>query len=218
MPQKRLRVLLADDHEVVRLGLRSLLSRYSEFEVVGEAADGHQAVRLSQETSPDVVVMDVRMPGLSGIDACREIKRARPEVRVIMLTSYAEDDLLVDALEAGASGYVLKRVGSEGLVDALHAVARGESPVDPLMTARLFSHMRREEKHAEKVETLTERERDILAHIALGETNREIAHHVGLSEKTVRNYVSQILQKLALSNRAEAAAFAVRHGLVRDEM
>ncbi len=214
---RRLRVLLVDDHEVVRLGLKALLSQYPEFEVVGEAANGYHAVAQAREKRPDVVVMDVRMPGMSGIDACREIRRILPETRIIMLTSYAEDELLVQALEAGACGYVLKRVGSANLIEALHAVARGETPIDPMMTTHLLSHIApRQDKTQAEVDALTDRERLILAHIARGETNREIAQHLGLSEKTVRNYVSLLLQKLNLNNRAEAAAFAVRHGLTDD--
>ncbi len=212
--RRPLRVLLADDHEVVRLGLKALLADYPEFEVVGEAENGYQAVRLALETRPDVVVMDVRMPGMSGIDACREIRRQRPGIRVLMLTSYAEDELLTEALRAGACGYVLKRVGSANLVEALRAVARGEMPIDPMMTAHLLSDTtRRHNEEHDLIESLTEREREILVHIARGETNREIAAHLGLSEKTIRNYVSLLFQKLNLSNRAEAAAFAVRHGI-----
>lgn len=215
--KRALRVLLADDHEVVRLGLKALLADYPEFEVVGEAENGYQAVRLALETRPDVIVMDVRMPGMSGIEACREIRRQHPGIRVLMLTSYAEDELLIEALRAGACGYVLKRVGSTYLVEALRAVARGETPIDPSLTAYLLSGgTRRHNEELDKVEALTEREREILAHIAQGETNREIAAYLGLSEKTVRNYVSLLLQKLGLSNRAEAAAFAVRHGIGRN--
>ena len=219
MNRKRgpLRVLLADDHEVVRLGLKALLAQREEFDIVGEAENGYQAVQLALQLDPDVVVMDVRMPGMSGIDACKEIRRQRPHVRVLMLTSYAEDELLTEALHAGACGYVLKRVGSAYLVEALKAVAQGETPIDPMMTTHLLSSShRRHNKALDLVEHLSERERQLLAHIAQGETNREIAHALGLSEKTVRNYVSQLLQKLHLSNRAEAAVFAVRHGIDLD--
>ncbi len=219
MNRKRgpLRVLLADDHEVVRLGLKALLAQREEFDIVGEAENGYQAVQLTLQLDPDVVVMDVRMPGMSGIDACKEIRRQRPHVRVLMLTSYAEDELLTEALHAGACGYVLKRVGSAYLVEALKAVAQGETPIDPMMTTHLLSSShRRHNKALDLVEHLSERERQLLAHIAQGETNREIAHALGLSEKTVRNYVSQLLQKLHLSNRAEAAVFAVRHGIDLD--
>ena len=209
-----LRVLIVDDHEVVRLGLKTLLADHPDFVVVGEAENGYQAVRLALERDPDVVIMDVRMPGMSGIEACREIRARRPRIRVLMLTSYAEDELLTEAMRVGACGYVLKRVGSAYLVEALRAVARGETPIDPAMTARLLSGAgRRHNEELRLVESLTSREREILAHIAQGETNREIAAHLGLSEKTVRNYVSLLLQKLNLSNRAEAAAFAVRHGI-----
>ena len=211
---KPLRILIVDDHEVVRLGLKALLADYPEFQVVGEAANGYQAVRLTLEKRPDVVVMDVRMPGMSGIEACREIRARCADVRVLMLTSYAEDELLTEAMRGGACGYVLKRVGSAYLLEALRAVARGETPIDPAMTSHLLSQRgRQHNEELDLVERLTDRECEILAHIAQGETNREIAAHLGLSEKTVRNYVSLLLQKLNLSNRAEAAAFAVRHGI-----
>lgn len=209
----KLRVLLVDDHEVVRLGLRTLLARYAEFEVVGEAVDARDALEKTRYFKPDVVVMDVRLPGKSGIDATRAIMDERPETKVIVLTSYAEDDILFDAIGAGAVGFVLKQIGSDDLVRALHTVARGESLLDPAVTQRVFERMRAQARQEESrhFAELTEQELFILALITHGMTNKEIARRIYLSEKTVRNYVSSILGKLDVASRAEAAVFAVRH-------
>jgi two-component system, NarL family, response regulator DevR len=211
----KLRVLLVDDHEVVRLGLRALLSRYGEFEVVGEAQDARDAVEKTLYFQPDVVVMDVRLPGKSGIDATRSIMAQRPETKVIVLTSYAEDEILFDAIAAGAVGFVLKQIGSDDLVRALQTVARGESLLDPAVTQKVFNRMRVQARQEEgrHFSDLTEQELLILGFITHGMTNKEIAQCIFLSEKTVRNYVSSILAKLEVSSRAEAAVFAVRHSI-----
>lgn len=207
-----LRILLVDDHELVRLGLRTLLSRYPQFEVVAEAAEANDAVLKAFHYKPDIVVMDIRLSGKSGIEATREIL-SRQETKVIMLTSYAEDELLFEAISAGASGYVLKRIGSDELVRALETVGRGESLLDPAVTQKVFQRMRESARLAEDASfaTLTEQELRVLALLTEGKTNKEIAGEIFLSERTVRNYVSSILDKLALSSRAEAAAYAVRH-------
>lgn len=207
-----LRILLVDDHELVRLGLRTLLSRYPQFEVVAEAAEANDAVLKAFHYKPDIVVMDIRLSGKSGIEATREIL-SRQETKVIMLTSYAEDELLFEAISAGASGYVLKRIGSDELVRALETVGRGESLLDPAVTQKVFQRMRESARQAEDATfaTLTEQELRVLALLTEGKTNKEIAGEIFLSERTVRNYVSSILDKLALSSRAEAAAYAVRH-------
>ncbi len=212
----RLRVLLVDDHEVVRLGLRSLLERYlSEFQVVGEAASGREAIKLVEQLQPDVVVMDIRLPGLSGIEACESIIQEYPETKVIMLTSYAEDEMLFSAIRAGAAGYVLKQIGSDDLVRALRAVGRGEALLDPAVTRRVFQEVRKavREEEASAFAALSQQEKHVLLLVAEGKTNREIAKHLYLGEGTVRNYVSSILSKLGVSNRAEAAAYAVEHNL-----
>ncbi len=210
-----LRILIVDDHEVVRLGLRALLDRHPDFTVVDEAGTAREALQKALLHRPDVVVMDIRLPGRSGIDACRDIVSQLPDTRVIMLTSYAEDELLFDAIEAGACGYVLKQIGSDDLIRAIEAVGRGEALLDPSVTRRVLERVReaaRKDEIAAFAE-LTEQELRVLAFIAEGKTNREIARALYLGEGTVRNYVSSILSKLGVTNRAEAAAFAVRHNL-----
>lgn len=205
--------MLVDDHEVVRLGLKSLLSRYSQFQVVAEASTAEEAVRQAKRHKPDVVVMDIRLPGRSGIEAAREIVQSLENTKVIMLTSYAEDDLLFEAISAGASGYVLKQIGSGELVRKLEAIGRGEAVLDPAVTKKVFDRVREASRKAEDeaFAHLTNQEIRILALISKGKTNKEIAADIFLSEKTVRNYVSSILSKLTLSTRAEAAAYAVQH-------
>ncbi|HEX6140253.1 MAG TPA: response regulator transcription factor [Candidatus Limnocylindria bacterium] len=210
-----IRILIADDHEVVRIGLAALLDRQSGFRVVGEAASGDEAVRLARTLRPDVIVMDIRMPNGSGTDACRVITAEMPSVPVVMLTSYADEEALFDAISAGASGYVLKRIGSDELVNAVRIVASGQSMLDPAVTASVLERVRNA-AHAEEsgaFSELTEQERRVLAHLAQGESNREIALAMELAEKTVRNYVSNVLAKLALASRAQAAAFAIRNRL-----
>jgi len=209
----KIRILLADDHEVVRLGLKALLQQHTTMDVVAEASNGEEAVQKALSTHPDVVVMDIRMPGMSGVDACREIVAQLPETRVVILTTYAEDELLFSAIRAGASGYVLKRIGSNDLVHTIEAVARGESALDPTLTSRVFQEVMQTEntKEASVFADLSMQELRVLALISEGLTNREIAGRLFLGEGTVRNYVSSVLSKLALSNRAEAAAYAVQH-------
>ena len=209
------RILLVDDHEVVRLGLKSLLERHPQFEVVGEAASAREALEQVESNHPDVVVMDIRLPGTSGIEACEEITSRFPETRVLMLTSYAEDEMLFSAIRAGASGYILKQIDGEELVRALEAVARGEALLDPAVTQRVFQEVRRavKEEEASAFVHLSQQEKHVLLLVSEGRTNREIAKALFLGEGTVRNYVSSILSKLGVSNRAEAAAYAVEHNL-----
>jgi two-component system, NarL family, response regulator DevR len=209
------RILLVDDHEVVRLGLKSLLERHPQFEVVGEAASAREALEQVANHHPNVVVMDIRLPGTSGIEACEEITSRFPETRVLMLTSYAEDEMLFSAIRAGASGYVLKQIGGDELVHALEAVARGEALLDPAVTQRVFQEVRRavKEEEASAFVHLSQQEKHVLLLVSEGKTNREIAKALFLGEGTVRNYVSSILSKLGVSNRAEAAAYAVEHNL-----
>ncbi len=213
------RILLVDDHEVVRLGLKALLDRHPQFEVVAEAGTAREALQLVEQHSPDVVVMDIRLPGGSGIDACESITESHPDTQVIMLTSYAEDEMLFSSIRAGASGYVLKQIGGEDLVRAIEAIGRGEALLDPAVTQRIFQEVRRaaKEEEASAFSDLTQQERHVLILVSGGRTNREIAKELYLGEGTVRNYVSSILSKLNVSNRAEAAAYAVEHNL-RDHL
>lgn len=210
-----LRIIIVDDHEVVRLGLRTLLEHHPDFTVVDEAATAKQAVQKTLLLCPDVVVMDIRLPGGSGIDACRKIVEQAPETKVIMLTSYAEDEMLFDAIAAGACGYVLKQIGSDDLIRAIETVGKGEALLDPALTQRVFARVREaaRKEQDEAFADLTDQEMRVLAQVAEGKTNREIAGAMFLGEGTVRNYVSSILRKLNLTNRAEAAAYAVKHHL-----
>lgn len=212
---KVVRILIADDHSVVRAGLRALLERQGYLRVVAEASTGEEAIAKAQEFQPDVAVLDIRMPGVSGIEACRRIINTVPTCKVIMLTSYAEDELLMAAIQAGASGYVLKRIGDNELVQAVERVSRGEGMLDPAMTATVFAEMRKatEAQHAAAFSELTPQELAVLALVAEGLTNRQIAVKLYLGEGTVRNYVSSVLAKIGAANRAEAAAYAVKHNI-----
>ncbi len=206
------RVLLCDDHEVVREGLRTLLSRYSDMSVVGEAGSVKEAVEAAAKAKPDVVIMDVRLPDGSGVEACREIREARPETRVIMLTSYADDEALFASIVAGASGYLLKQTRGQAVIDAIQAVAAGRSLLDPDVTGKVLERVREARPQEDPaLASLTDQERKVLEQLAEGKTNREIGTAVFLSEKTVKNYVSRILDKLGLSRRAEAAAYVAKH-------
>lgn len=209
------RIILVDDHEIVRMGLKALLEHHSQFEVVGEASNAREAVEEVGKLQPDVVVMDIRLPGTSGIEACEEITKKYPSTRVIMLTSYAEDEMLFSAIRAGASGYVLKQIGGDDLIRAIEAIGRGEAMLDPSVTQRVFQEVRRavKEEEASAFMNLSQQEKHVLLLVSEGRTNREIAKTLYLGEGTVRNYVSSILSKLGVSNRAEAAAFAVEHNL-----
>lgn len=209
------RILLVDDHEVVRLGLKALLEHNPQFEVIGEAGTAKEALEQVARLRPDIVLMDIRLPGASGIEACEEITRSFPETRVVMLTSYAEDEMLFSAIRAGASGYVLKQIASDDLIRALEAVGRGEALLDPAVTQRVFQEVRRavKEEEASAFVNLSQQEKHVLMLVSEGKTNREIAKALFLGEGTVRNYVSSILSKLGVSNRAEAAAYAVEHNL-----
>jgi len=211
--KKHLRIIIVDDHEVVRLGLKALLDRHPDFTVVDEAGTAKEAIQKVEAHRPEVVVMDIRLPGGSGIDACREITQRLPDTKVIMLTSYAEDEMLFEAIAAGAAGYVLKQIGGDDLVRAIEAIGRGEALLDPALTQRVFERVREAQRKDEKSAfgDLTDQEMRVLALLAEGKTNREIAQMLYLGEGTVRNYVSSILGKLGLANRAEAAAYAVEH-------
>jgi len=211
----RQRILLVDDHEVVRVGLRTLLEHHPNFEIVAEAATAREAIDRTQSHKPDVVVMDIRLKGGSGIEACQEITTRFPETKVIMLTSYAEDEMLFSAIRAGAAGYVLKQIGGDDLIRAIEAVGRGEALLDSAVTQRVFQEVRKaaREEEASAFSDLTQQEMHVLQLVSEGRTNRQIAEMLYLGEGTVRNYVSSILSKLNVRNRAEAAAYAVEHNL-----
>jgi DNA-binding NarL/FixJ family response regulator len=211
----KIRVLLVDDHEVVRLGLMTLINDQPAMQVVGEAGTAAEAVQAVERLRPHVVLMDVRMPGEGGIEATRQIAARFPDTKVVMLTSFADDELVLRAIRAGAVGYVLKQVGNQELLRAISAVARGEALLDPSTTARLLQRVREAERKAEAdaFRDLSEREMDVLAELARGKTNADIGRRLNLSEKTVRNYVSSILEKLQLTNRIELATYAVEHHL-----
>jgi two-component system response regulator DevR len=211
----RQRILLVDDHEVVRVGLKALLDKHPDFEVIAEAASARDAIEKTKANKPDVVVMDIRLKGGSGIEACQEITEKYPETKVIMLTSYAEDEMLFSAIRAGASGYVLKQIGSDDLINAIEAIGRGEALLDPAVTQRVFQEVRKaaREEEASAFAELTQQEMHVLQLVSEGRTNRQIAEMLFLGEGTVRNYVSSILSKLNVRNRAEAAAYAVEHNL-----
>ncbi len=210
---RRVRVLLVDDHEVVRLGLMTLINDRADMEVVGEAGTAGEAIRAVERLRPDVVLMDIRLPGEGGIEATQRIARDFPEAKVVILTSFADDELVVRAIQAGAVGYVLKQVGNEELLRAIQAASRGQALLDPATTQRLLARVRETERQAEEdaFRDLSPREMEVLAEVVRGRTNAQIGKSLFLSEKTVRNYVSTILEKLHLTNRIELATYAVEH-------
>ncbi len=208
-----LRLLVVDDHEVVRQGLVALLDRREGFEVVAQAGTVAESIEQARAHQPDIVVMDVRLPDGSGIEACREIRAELPGTRVVMLTSYPDEEAVLSAIIAGASGYLLKQIRARDLVAALETVGRGESLLDPGVTEKVLERIRRMASGADtdELSSLTAQERKILMLVAEGKTNKEIAADVFLSDKTVKNYVSSILSKLNLERRAQAAAFVAKH-------
>jgi two-component system, NarL family, response regulator DevR len=212
-----LRVMLVDDHEVVRGGVRALLEAADDIVVCGEAASAREAVAVADRALPDVVVMDVKLQDGSGVEATREIRAARPQTRVLMLTSYADDEVLLASIMAGAAGYVLKQTSGGDLVRAIETVGRGGSLLDPAVTAGVLDRLRsgRRTVEDEKLARLSPQEERILSLVAAGRTNRQIGEEMHLAEKTVKNYVSSILTKLEVARRAEAAAYLARHGTPR---
>lgn len=207
------RVYLVDDHEIVRLGLMTLINDQPDLEVVGEAGNAADALTGILNTQPDVVLMDIRLPGEGGIEVTRSTMARFPQVKVVMLTSFADDELVLRAITAGAVGYVLKLVGNDELLRAIRSAAAGVASLDPATTARLLNYMRRVEHKVDQdaFRDLSEREMDVIVELARGRTNAEIGRSLNLSEKTVRNYVSNILEKLSLKNRIELAAYAIEH-------
>jgi len=213
----RIRILLVDDHAVVRLGLRALLEGEQDMDVVGEAGNAQEALRLASQLQPDIVLLDIRLPDRSGIDVCRDIRLRHPQTQVLMLTSYVEEELLTEAIAAGASGYVLKQLSTDELLHAIRTVSRGDAVLGPKVTRQLLEQVQRTQREMEgsAFHDLSPRELHVLALVAQGKSNAEIAAELMLSPITVRNHVSTILSKLQLSNRIEAATYAVRHHIER---
>ncbi|WP_327011867.1 response regulator transcription factor [Dactylosporangium sp. NBC_01737] len=205
-----IRVYLLDDHEVVRFGLREMLEREGDIEVVGESGSAVDATHRIPALKPDVAVLDGRLPDGSGIDVCRDVRSVDPSIKALILTSYDDDEALFAAIMAGASGYVLKQIHGNDLVDAIRRVAAGQSLLDPTLTARVLERIRNGPQQPDELKNLTDQERKILQHIAEGCTNREIAERMFLAEKTVKNYVSSLLAKLGLERRTQAAVLASR--------
>lgn len=205
------RVMICDDHEVVREGLRGLIGRQTGMSVVGEASTVAEAIETAIRSKPDVVIMDVRLADGTGVEACRSIRESNPDIKVIMLTSYADDEALFASIIAGASGYLLKQTRGQAVVDAVNAVASGRSLLDPDVTGKVLERLREVRAEDPALASLTDQERKVMAGLAEGKTNREIGETLFLSEKTVKNYVSRILDKLGLSRRAEAAAYMAKH-------
>jgi DNA-binding NarL/FixJ family response regulator len=206
--------LIADDHPVVRQGLRAFLQLQEDLDIVGEAGDGMEAVAQVRKLRPDVVLLDLVMPHLDGIDAIRQIREAGPSTKVIVLTTFADDDKVFPAVKAGAAGYLLKDVEPRDLAEAIRTVHRGQGLLHPSIASKLMLEYAGEHRRAETLEALTDREMDVLRLIAQGMTNREIAREFVLSEKTVKTHVSNILAKLRLADRTQAALYAVRNRLV----
>ena len=205
-----IRVFLLDDHEVVRAGVREMLQRDGDIEVVGESGSAVEATHRIPALRPDVAVLDVRLPDGNGIDVCRDVRSVDPSIKGLILTSYEDDVALFAAIMAGASGYVLKQIRGTDLVDGVRRVAAGQSMLDPAVTARVLERIRHGAKEPEELKSLTDQERRILVHVAEGLTNREIAAKMFLAEKTVKNYVSSLLAKLGLERRTQAAVLATK--------
>jgi DNA-binding NarL/FixJ family response regulator len=216
----KIRVLLVDDHELLMLGLKTLLERKANIEVVATVKSGEEAIEAAQKTDLDIILMDIRMPGLSGIEACREIKENKPGTKVIMLTSYADEEAILASLVAGAEGYVLKQIGSDALVDAVEKVSQGQALLDPVVTKKVIEMVKnieieKNQGQPEILSALTEQEKKVLGLMTQGKTNKEIADKLFLSDKTVRNYVSGILHKMDFQNRTQAIAFGLKNKLDR---
>ncbi len=215
----RTKVMIVDDHEIVRLGLKAVLELEADMELVGEYGNAQSALREARFHRPDVVLMDVRMPGMDGIEACRLLRAELPETRVLMLTSHSDEDAVLSSIMAGASGYLLKNLGRAELLSAIRATAGGKSLLDPAVTSRVLARLKEltAREQAREVAMLSDREKEVLSLIASGLTNKEIAARLVISENTARNHVSRILEKLGLTRRSEAATFAAEHGLLRKE-
>lgn len=213
---KRIRILLADDHAVLRAGLRALLAAQDDLEVVGEASDGAEAIRLCQTLRPDVVVMDIGMPGVSGIDATARIKRDLPSVKVLILSMHDDRGYLRQVLRVGASGYVLKKAADTELLAAIRAAARGEVFLDPTLAKALVDEVMEPKAASVEPPALSDREREVLRLLAHGHTNQQVADRLCISVKSVETYKARLMEKLGLKGRAELVRYALQHGLLKD--
>jgi two-component system, NarL family, response regulator DevR len=215
--QDRIRLLIVDDHKVVRLGLITMFSRHRGVQIVADVGTMAEAVEEARRLKPDVILMDVRLPDGSGIDACREIRTACPETQVLFLTSFADDDALLATVLAGAAGFLLKQADEVGVIHAVETVANGQSIMDPAVTNALFQRMRSfsDSEHTHASGTLSPQEERVMILVVEGKTNKEIALNMGLSEKTVKNYLSNIFQKMQVSRRSQAAVLFERHRIGR---
>ena len=213
---KSIRLLIVDDHKVVRLGLHTLMRRHNGNEVVGEPGTSAAAVEKTASLKPDVVLMDVRLPDGNGFEACRQIRRVQPDTRVLFLTSFADEDVVLESIDAGGDGYLLKEIDEENLIQAIRNVAEGKSILDPAVTRRVLERVKNTDTHLEtpsmnRLGSLSPQERRVLALVAEGKTNKEIGLALVLSEKTVKNYLSNIMEKLQVTRRSRAAAYFVQH-------
>jgi two-component system, NarL family, response regulator DevR len=217
---RRIRLLMVDDHQVVRLGLLTLLAHYPDMEIVGEAGTVRMAIEETLRLKPDVVLMDVRLSDGNGFDACRQIREQAPDVRVLFLTSFADEQIVLESIDAGADGYLLKEIDETALVRAIRDVASGQSILDPAITRRVLERAKTPSvpSHRDRWNSLSPQERRVVALVAQGKTNKEIGLDLGLSDKTVKNYLSNVLEKLDLSRRSQAAAFFVQHASGPDHL
>jgi two-component system, NarL family, response regulator DevR len=211
----KIQVALVDDHALVRLGLKTLIDDQIDMKVIGEAGSASEAIQMVENIHPNVVLMDIRLPGAGGLEATRQIVDRFPDTKVVMLTSFADEDLVMSAIRAGAVGYLLKEVGNEEVLRGIRAAAQGESAMDAATTTRMFARMRALDRKVEEdaFHDLSDRELEVLYEVSLGKTNIEIAQSLNIGEKTARNYVSAILEKLQLTNRIELATYAIKHNL-----
>jgi len=209
-----IKILIADDHLIIRQGLRLILETENDFELVGEASDGSEAISLCKKLKPDVVLMDLRMPNMDGLTAIEKLRIEQPSVAVVILTTFNEDDLMLRGLQAGARGYLLKDTDRNTLFDTIRAAARGETLLKPEIMARVLSQTQTSKKESNEPVNLTDRELEVLAAVARGERSKEIASHLGISERTIKAHLASIYNKLGVDSRAAAIAVAAQKGLL----
>ncbi|WP_273852381.1 response regulator [Guptibacillus spartinae] len=216
--ERKIKLLLADDHLMVRKGLRFFLETQQDIEIIGEAANGIEAVRLAKELTPDIILMDLIMPEMDGIEATKELKKSLPHIKIIILTSFSDQDHVLPAIRAGAEGYQLKDIDPDELIYTIREANRGNRHLHPLATNQLMSHMtEKSEEEERKLSLLTPRERDVLGEITLGKSNKEIAAALYITEKTVKTHVSSVLSKLNFHDRTQAALYATKQNWFEDQ-